>query len=311
MSTYVDPRRSIAEWLEAEAPDRAPARLVESSRERIRTTRQRPAWWRARRTSDMNSFAKLAIAAAAVVVVALVGYNLLPGRSSGVGGLPATPSPSISASPSSSPSSLTRTPPSDAPTNGILEPGTYTFRTIDGTDVNVRFTVPAGWTWDEGILTNPTPDPPDGVAIAMWSGDAQVYTDPCQWAGAEPDPPTGPTARDLVDALAAQPQRNASTPIERKAAGPDGADQWTGWAVEMTVPEDVVFSECSGGQFRSWGPEQTSRYHQGPGQRDKNWVIDVGDTRIIVLVASFPAAPEETMTEADAILDSMVFSPSV
>ena len=118
MSTYVDPQRSIAEWLETEAPDRAPARLIVASREQIKTTRQRPAWWPARRTTDMNAFAKLAIAAAAVVVVAIVGYNLLPGRSTGVGGLPASPSPSISASPSASASPSTSPLPSDSRQGG-------------------------------------------------------------------------------------------------------------------------------------------------------------------------------------------------
>ena len=40
----------------------------------------------------MNTYAKFALAAAAVLVVAVVGYNFLPGRG-GVGGPTATPSP--------------------------------------------------------------------------------------------------------------------------------------------------------------------------------------------------------------------------
>ena len=34
----------------------------------------------------MNVYTKIAVAAAAVLIVAIVGYNLLPGRSTGVGG---------------------------------------------------------------------------------------------------------------------------------------------------------------------------------------------------------------------------------
>lgn len=251
----------------------------------------------------MNSFAKLAMAVAAVVVVAIVGYNLLPSRG-GVGGQPATPSPSISPSPVPPPTAQ----PSDAVKDGPLQPGTYTFYGIEG-QVNVRFTVPARWSWfdEPDILT--TGDPADEVAIALWpSGeDLQVYTDPCEWAGAEPDPPTGPSARDLVDALAAQPTRNGSTPIQRNAAGPDAPDQWTGWLVEQTVPEDIDFEACTRGEFRSWGPDDLARYHQGPGQRDTVWVIEVADTRIVVDATSLPGTPETTMTEIDAVLDSMVF----
>lgn len=257
----------------------------------------------------MNSFAKLAMAAAAVVVVAIVGYNLLPSQG-GVGGSPATPSPTPSISPS--PTLRLGTPgPSGAVPEGPLAAGTYTTQ-VDGANVNVGFTVPAGWSWvgQYDILT--TGDPADEIAIAFWSGqDLQVYTDPCNWAEAQPDPPTGPTARELAEALAAQPMRNGSTPIERKAAGPDGSDQWTGWLVELTVPEEVDFDTCTRGEFRSWGPEAFARYHQGPGQRDRVWAIDADpDTRIVVFATSLPGTPEQTMTEIDAILDSMVFSRS-
>jgi hypothetical protein len=305
MSTNIDPRRSVAAWLEAEAPDRAPARLIDASRERIRTTRQRPAWWPARRTTDMNSFAKLAMAAAAVVVVALVGYNLLPTRG-GVGVTPATPSPSISPSPAdTSPRPLQ---------SGAIEPGTYTLA-LAGVGATTHLTVPAGWVYDGGFILQKggvSADPPAGHAIAFWTGDIQVYADPCQWEGTEPDPPTGLTARDVVDALAAQPQRGEAPATERRAAGPDRPDQWDGWSIDLTVPTDadLVGGPCDQGQFRSWGPERNARYHQGAGQRDLIWAVDVDGTRIVVVVASFPGTPPETMTEIDAILDSMVFVPN-
>ena len=311
MSTHIDPRRSIAAWLEAEAPERAPARLVDASRERIRTTRQRRAWWPAWRTSDMNSFAKLAIAAAAVVVVAIVGYNLLPGRAA-VGGAPATPSPSTSPSTSPSPTLALGTPgPSGAVPEGSLAAGTYSMN-VDGTNVDVGFTVPVGWSWVGQYDLLSTGDPADEIAIALWSGqDLQVYTDPCNWEKAKPDPPTGPTARELAEALAAQSMRNGSTPLERKAAGPDGSDQWTGWLVELTVPDDIDFNTCTRGEFRSWGPDNLARYHQGPGQRDTVWAVDVGpDTRIVIFATYLPGTPEETVTELDAILDSIVISRS-
>jgi hypothetical protein len=103
MSTNRDPRRSIAAWLEGEAPDRAPGRLIDASRERIRSIRQRRAWWPAWRATDMNSFAKWAIAAAAVIVVAIVGYNLLPSPA-GTAIQAAGASPSIAAATSAVPS---------------------------------------------------------------------------------------------------------------------------------------------------------------------------------------------------------------
>ena len=79
MSNHLDPDRSIARWLVAEAPDHAPERLLEASRAQVRSTAQRRSLRLVRRIQAMNSYAKLAIAAAAVLVVAVVGINLGPG----------------------------------------------------------------------------------------------------------------------------------------------------------------------------------------------------------------------------------------
>jgi MFS superfamily sulfate permease-like transporter len=118
-----DPDLPIAAWLQGEAPDRAPERLLTASRDRIRMTQQRRAWWPARRVPTMNGALKLAIAAVAVVVVAVVGFNLLP-RQSGIGG----PGPSPSAVPSPNPSAVPSPTPSSTPSTvnavGSFAPGT-------------------------------------------------------------------------------------------------------------------------------------------------------------------------------------------
>lgn len=242
----------------------------------------------------MNTYAKLAIAAAAVLVVAVAGYNLLPTRG-GVAGVP-SPSPSISPAPSA-----------NTLDDGKLDAGTYT-ASIDGV-VDVAFTVPAGWSWNSQFSIITTGAPSDEIAIALWGAEGlQVYTDPCQWSGAEPKPPTGPTAQDLADGLAAQPTRNGTTPVRRNAPGPDASDQWTGWLVELTVPDGVDFDTCSSREFRSWGPSSQARYHQGPGQHDTVWAIDVGESRVVIDATFMPSAPSTTKAAIDGIIDSMVFS---
>ena len=109
MSNHLDPDRSIAAWLVAEAPDRAPERLLETSRERVRSTAQRWSLRPARRFDAMNSYAKLALAAAAVLVVAVVGINLGPGLST----------TSSEASPTSSPLASPTASPSAAPSQAV------------------------------------------------------------------------------------------------------------------------------------------------------------------------------------------------
>jgi hypothetical protein len=90
--------RTARAWLQ-DGPTRISDRVVLSALEEIHATRQRRAWWPARRATPVNIFVRAAIAAVFVVGVGLVAVNVLPGQpdGSGVGGPPsASPSPSAS-----------------------------------------------------------------------------------------------------------------------------------------------------------------------------------------------------------------------
>jgi hypothetical protein len=87
-----DVTRAIRSWLHEDRHEDV-SRIAGAVLDQVETTRQRRSRWPARRFEFMNTYAKFALAAAAVLVVAVVGYNFLPGRG-GVGGPNATPSPS-------------------------------------------------------------------------------------------------------------------------------------------------------------------------------------------------------------------------
>jgi len=99
MTTERDPgTRIVLSWLREDAHENA-ERVLLHALDVVDATPQRRPSWPAWRVSSMNSYTKLAIAAAAVVVVALAGYQLLP-RNGNIGGQPtAPPSPSPSAGP--------------------------------------------------------------------------------------------------------------------------------------------------------------------------------------------------------------------
>jgi hypothetical protein len=202
----------------------------------------------------------------------------------------------------------------------LLDPGTYDYLDVDGAGFNVRFTVPSGWTWNGRYLSKGGVGLPHGAAIFFDGRLVQVYTDPCQWARAEPLPLTCSGVHDLVAALAAQPMRNATTPTDRNANAPDLgpgparslAGRWAGMAVELTVPDEIIFADCYRGQFRSWGPDEDARSNQGPGQRDLVWAVDLtgngveaGGQRLIIDAASFPGTPADVISEMEAILGSI------
>jgi hypothetical protein len=96
MSAERDVNRIVRSWIRADEHESAD-RVLQTVLSRLDTTPQRRSWWASRRFLHVNKYAQAAIAAAAVLVVALIGYNLLPRTGDGVGTRPTlapTPSPS-------------------------------------------------------------------------------------------------------------------------------------------------------------------------------------------------------------------------
>jgi hypothetical protein len=148
MTHQRDIERLLDQWF-SDGPDQAPDRVVDIVTDRIERQSQRPAWRLQWRLSPVNAYAKITVAAAAVLIVALVGYNFFPGGSTGVGA-PASPvpsrSPAASASPSPAPSSAVF-PPWFTTSNGsggagILPAGNVMTRAFAP---GFAFTVPEGW----------------------------------------------------------------------------------------------------------------------------------------------------------------------
>ena len=96
MSTDRDTTRVVRSWLD-EGITKLPDRVLDAVLDQVPTTPQRRSGWSAWRSYRMNTYAKLAVAVAAVLVVAVAGYQLLP--RSGIGG----PGPTIAPSPTPAP----------------------------------------------------------------------------------------------------------------------------------------------------------------------------------------------------------------
>lgn len=93
MRTDRETTRIVRSWLE-EGVTALPDRVLDTVLDQLPATPQRRSWWPTWRFSDMNTYAKLLASAAAVLVVAVVGYQFLP-RLGGPGGQPTmAPSPS-------------------------------------------------------------------------------------------------------------------------------------------------------------------------------------------------------------------------
>jgi hypothetical protein len=162
----------LEHWL-AEGPSQMPDRVYDTVADRIARQPQRPAWRLDWRHLRMNTTFKLATAVATMAIVAVVGYNLLPRGSTGMGGPAPTPSPT--ASPTTTPTaSPISTPPWDAARPGScgqldcagpLRAGTYTSKALNPA---VTYTLTADWVnlrdWPEFFQLYP--DTPANRALA-------------------------------------------------------------------------------------------------------------------------------------------------
>jgi hypothetical protein len=155
MTTHPDLDRSISAWLVSEAPARAPDHLVEASRVRIRSTRQRRSGWQPRllwptpRIDQWRSYASLAVAAAAVVVIAVVGTSVAPTVPK-AGSVPGLSSAQTSAS--ASPSATARPSqvglPPEGATPSVPERGELVLR-LEGTASGPLSML---WVYDDGRM---------------------------------------------------------------------------------------------------------------------------------------------------------------
>lgn len=250
----------------------------------------------------MNSFAKLAVAAAAVVAVALVGISVLP-RPGGV----AAPSQNATPVPSPSPTPIL------LPSAGALGPGTYYMAAGPITPARLTFTVPAGWATEEGfVFKGPAPgaslspgDVSDEELLMVTWKVTHVYDDICQDRTLTT---AGTTAAQLASALRAQKGRAISAPTSVTLGG------FPATRMELTIPADLDVSTCDGGIIRFWpdpGPAESGGLCcSAPGSTDVVYVVDVAGEPFAVVARHQANSSAGDIAELDNIVASIRLEPS-
>lgn len=302
MSTERDVTRIVRSWLHEDAHEDAD-RILDLVLDEIDTTPQRRSAWSAWRRPIMNTYLKVGLAAAVVVLAGFIGIQLLGGPNVG------PPGPSPSASPAAP------TPTEPAPSASIST-GFLLWNAPGEVAISVT-TPPSGWSGDQGggiLEKGPAgADPPDGAGMIVFEGDLWVYGDPCKWSTTTPDAPAT-TVDELVAALSAQTSRDATAPADVTVGG------YAGKSITLHVPGDLAFdanrdfTECDQGKFGSWaavsgaGPDPTpSRYHQGPGQIDDLVILDVNGVVVVFDTGYYAATPAEVVDQIRAIVESATF----
>ena len=307
MTGRTNTERILEAYLAPEA-DRLADRVIDAALADIARTPQRRSWWPAWRSNRMNTYAKLIAAAAAVLVVAVAGWQLLPGKG-GVGNQP-TPIPSPTAAPTSTP---VATGPVALP-EGTLAAGTYRLR--GPATMTIDATVPDGG-WVGGppsALAGPVGESngPNGVAVAFLTAQT-INSDPCHWdkdgsgrAPQEGDIEVGPTVDDLAAALAGSSAYESTTPVDVTLGG------FSGKRLELQLAPDASGCDSydgAGNQYFVFGGHDGSIYAQGDANRWQVTIVDVDGTRLIGVLISYAETSSEDLSAAQGILDSVVITP--
>jgi hypothetical protein len=317
MSAPRDVDRLLNIYLQ-EGPMELPDASYDQVRARIDQTRQRVGIGPWRFSLMNNNIVRVGLAAAAVVVIAVIAINLLPGTPP-PGGEPSTsPSvaPSEAAQQSAAPSTWTG-----------LQAGPFV---IADSDVAVQVTVDIaspGWSHatdldyvgkdPEGVDDGSDSPEANGAILIAWSWPAgtgfNVYGDPCQWSTTIPGT-LATTPDEIAEAFTAQAQTEPTTPVDITVGGHAGK------ALTLTVPmsyhqepdvsREVEFADCDQGLFGYYAAETEptpSRNVQGPGQIDELWILDVNGS-IVILDASYgPATPADLVEEVRTMAESATF----
>jgi hypothetical protein len=288
--------RVVRSWLREDEHESAD-RLLESVLDRLDTTPQRRSWWPARRYAPLNTQLRLLVALAAVVVVAVVGYQLLPRNSStGTGG--PTPSPVMTPTPTATPT--------PRPTKAAVVPGAGTLSigrhdlNLEGVHMTFAIANP-GWI-SNGIFgfDKGTYGTPDGRGFIVWKDDADgVFSDPCTQTKA---PVAGPSAADMANAIAGMPSVELVSGPEAVTIGGKSAQH-----VVVRFPDELP---CPASEYYIWYDTTISgnaRYVSNPGNTIRVWIIEVDGKRVQLDGESNPGAPPEVDTELNAIVNSIQF----
>ena len=287
MSSDRETVRLVREWLDDEET-RLPDRVLDSVLDRVPVTRQRRSpfgGW-----SLSSSLVPMGLAAAAVIVLALVGINLLGPTNVG----PPGPSPVVS-------------PSHDVTTDlqfwsGREVPG-GTYVIGEPFPARITMTVPAGWSAfgvTEGLaaICSNACLQPERVGLGFWIVQ-NVYADACDSSGVA-DPPIGPTVDALVDALGALPRHQATQPRQETIGGLP--------ATYLELTADDERGDCALPGFRAWTAGSDLR-ESPPGERNRLWVLDVGGTRLMVDLAIPPTASADQVAELEAVVESLRIEP--
>ena len=291
MSTDRETTRIVRSWLRTDEYESAD-RVLDAVLDQLDTTPQRRAtWWPARRLPEMNTFAKFGVAAAAVVVAALLGFNYFISPNIGDPDLEG-PSPT----PTSAPAEAVQL---QSVAGADLEPGLYTLGT--GFPVEIAFDLQPGWTScpdgidpkEQIICRFPGETTPPAAVYLGFTVIDNVVADPCDDTVLL-DPPVGPSVDDLVAAI------SDLEGFEATAAEDVTVDGFPAKRFTITAgPECGAAWVTPNGAVNGLGADEINDLH----------VVDINGVRIVIVSAYAVDVDPDELAAVEAVIASLQIEP--
>ncbi len=284
-----DLERRVADVLRKRSEDAMRAVHVEEDLDTLRRRAKREA--RSRRP--------LVVAAALVMLVAGAAL-LLPERGSSApdSADAAAPSASTDATPTAEPGGTSPYPPLPSSPPGEWRPSTDSSGTATGFFAGVDPTVEFSYTWPDGWVPIDKAHVRAPNAVVAFMGLGNVYADGCRWT--LQDSPLGSTVDDLAAVWGELPGFTATTPVDITVDG------YAGKRVDFTLPA-YDKTECLADEFVLWTVpgESWNFWARVPEQQNRQWIIDVDGTRLVIHEWSNPGTTPEQLADMDQFLASV------
>lgn len=294
MTAPRDPDRLIDLFL-AEGLEELPVRSYDAVRSDIDRIRQRVVFIDPWRTIRMNSYAKLAIAAAAIVVIAIAGLRFLPDRN-GPGAPTPTPAPSVVELPSAGKLSVGRYAASAA---GIR--WTFSLTTADwfsqGGD-SPMLTTGSQWTYQPGggMIS---------FTVEALNARHGGYPDPCDHDN--PGPVAGPSLTEQAAAAAALPDATVTGPDDVAVAGLPAKHVVAVLDDPLPCTPNSYWLGYGGSPGDCDRPEGCMRWVTDAGSTEHYWILEVAGKRMWIEAETYHTATEARIAEVNAIVASIQF----
>jgi hypothetical protein len=300
MTDSRNPDQLIRAFL-SEGVEELPDRVFDSVRDQLRHNHQRVVigpW----RTPLMTNTIRIAVAAAAVLVVAFIGFQFFGGTN--VGG-PA-PSPSQSESPTLEPTpSPSATPAAAFPPAGAMAVGTHSM-TLAGVPLSMELTA-TGWRsngdfgFDKGNYLSSTSD---AASFILWPQSAadNTFGDPCTETPL--DPPAGPSAAERAAAVSTLAGIELVSGPTAVTVGGHPAQH-----VVIKIPDTIG---CAPDKFYLWYDAddptgELGRYATALGSTIYVWIIDVDGTIVWIDGETYATSGSGAAQEVEQIVNSIQF----